>query len=310
MSIELPNLDDKTFGDLVEEAQSALPELYPAWTDHNPSEPGVALIELFAWLVEAAIYRTNRITPGTRRAFLKILSGARRTAETSQEIEAALRATLRELREPYCAVTTADYEYHTVYTWPKAPEAQGHATIKRVRCLGERNVEGQDPTAAAPGHISLIVVPSAAVDAEPWLGPSEALARAMKAFFEDRKLVSTRLHVVGPCYVNVTVSATLYLEDDAEPRDTRAAAERALRAYYHPVIGGSDGAGFSFGRAVNPSEVYEALDRMSGIDFVEEVELKGHTKAISLAPHQLPQLATPDLTLMQRQGNQWQQVKL
>src|SRR5262249_12635681 len=59
--IELPDLDDRTFDDLVADARARIPSLAPAWTDHNPSDPGIVLLELFAWLAEIVLYRLDRV---------------------------------------------------------------------------------------------------------------------------------------------------------------------------------------------------------------------------------------------------------
>jgi predicted phage baseplate assembly protein len=61
MPLTTRNLDDRTFQDLVDEAKKKIPLYCPEWTDHNVSDPGVTLIELFAWMVEAAIYRLNQV---------------------------------------------------------------------------------------------------------------------------------------------------------------------------------------------------------------------------------------------------------
>ena len=58
-----PNLDDRTWQDLVDEMRALIPTYAPQWTDHNPSDLGITLIELFAWLAEGVIYRLNQ-TPG------------------------------------------------------------------------------------------------------------------------------------------------------------------------------------------------------------------------------------------------------
>ena len=55
MSIPLPALDDKTYDDLVEEARASIPQHYSGWTDHNPSDPGITLLELFAYAVKKQI---------------------------------------------------------------------------------------------------------------------------------------------------------------------------------------------------------------------------------------------------------------
>jgi Baseplate J-like protein len=75
MPLELPNLDDRTYDDLVTEALSMIPTYAPEWTNHNPSDPGIMLIELFAYLTELLNYRLNRITDANRIAFLKLILG-------------------------------------------------------------------------------------------------------------------------------------------------------------------------------------------------------------------------------------------
>lgn len=73
MSLPIPNLDDKTFSDLVEEAKKWVPIYAPEWTDHNVHDPGITLIELFAWLAEMQLYRLNTITEKNKLKFLKLL---------------------------------------------------------------------------------------------------------------------------------------------------------------------------------------------------------------------------------------------
>lgn len=71
--IQPPNLDDRTWQDLVDEMTALIPRYAPQWTDHNPSDLGMTLIELFAWLVEQLIYRLNRVPEKNYVAFLKLL---------------------------------------------------------------------------------------------------------------------------------------------------------------------------------------------------------------------------------------------
>ncbi|SNS15149.1 putative baseplate assembly protein [Geodermatophilus saharensis] len=68
-----PDLDDRTWQDLVDQMHALIPRYAPAWTDHNPSDIGVALIELFAWLAEGVIYRLNRVPDRNYVAFLNLL---------------------------------------------------------------------------------------------------------------------------------------------------------------------------------------------------------------------------------------------
>lgn len=68
-----PNLDDKTFAELVSEARSLIPLYAPLWTDHNIHDPGITFIDLFAWLVEMQIYHLNRVTDANYIKFLKLI---------------------------------------------------------------------------------------------------------------------------------------------------------------------------------------------------------------------------------------------
>jgi predicted phage baseplate assembly protein len=61
MPLPAPNLDDRTFQDIVDEAKRLIPRFCPEWTNHNLSDPGVALIELFAWMSELVLYRLNQV---------------------------------------------------------------------------------------------------------------------------------------------------------------------------------------------------------------------------------------------------------
>ena len=61
MSLPVTNLDDRKFQDLVDEAKRMIPQLCPEWTNHNLSDPGVALIELFAWMTETMLFRLNQV---------------------------------------------------------------------------------------------------------------------------------------------------------------------------------------------------------------------------------------------------------
>ncbi|MEZ4683794.1 MAG: hypothetical protein R2932_57255 [Caldilineaceae bacterium] len=61
MALESPVLDDRRFQDIVDELRKRIPEYCPEWTDINLSDPGVTLIELFAWMTETILYRLNRV---------------------------------------------------------------------------------------------------------------------------------------------------------------------------------------------------------------------------------------------------------
>jgi predicted phage baseplate assembly protein len=71
----LPNssLDDRNFEDLVEECLQRIPRYCPEWTDHNLSDPGITLVELFAWLTDQMLMRFNQVPRKNYVAFLELL---------------------------------------------------------------------------------------------------------------------------------------------------------------------------------------------------------------------------------------------
>lgn len=73
MSLPVPDLDDRRFQDLVDEAKRMIPSLVPEWTNHNVADPGVALIELFAWMSEQVVYRLNQVPEKLYVEFLNLL---------------------------------------------------------------------------------------------------------------------------------------------------------------------------------------------------------------------------------------------
>jgi predicted phage baseplate assembly protein len=70
---ELPNLDDRTFEQIKDELLLRIPRYTPEWTDWNESDPGVTLIELFAWLAESIGYRMNKAPERCLLTFLDVL---------------------------------------------------------------------------------------------------------------------------------------------------------------------------------------------------------------------------------------------
>lgn len=67
------NLDDRTYDDLIKECLLRIPRYCPEWTHHNPSDPGVTLIELFAWLTDQMLLRFNQVPQRNYITFLEIL---------------------------------------------------------------------------------------------------------------------------------------------------------------------------------------------------------------------------------------------
>jgi predicted phage baseplate assembly protein len=73
MPLPAPDLDDRRFQDLVDEAKRLVMRRCPEWTDHNVSDPGVTLIETFAYMTDQLLYRLNRVPDRLHLTFLDLI---------------------------------------------------------------------------------------------------------------------------------------------------------------------------------------------------------------------------------------------
>ncbi len=96
MALPLPNLDDKSFLRIVEDARALIPSTAPEWTDHNVHDPGITFIELFAWLAEIEHYRLNN-TSGA--GFLQFFSMIGLTPQGQQAAEVTISLNLKNPAE-------------------------------------------------------------------------------------------------------------------------------------------------------------------------------------------------------------------
>jgi hypothetical protein len=257
MALTLPNLDDRTYAELTQEAQALIPTYAPEWSNRNPSDPGITLVELFCYLTEMLLFRVNRVTDDNVKAFLKLLNGPAWQPPTDPgRLGDEVRHAVQDLRRSYRAVTAADFE---------ALALEADPGVAKARCVPRRNLEearGIDK----PGHVSVIIVP--AVGGTP-PQPSDALKQVVAAFLDGRRLLTTRVHVVGPQYVKISVTITLFLLPDAKEADVRARAVAGLTQFFDPIRGGMDDQGWPFGRSVHTSEIYELLGTLAGVDYVQ-----------------------------------------
>lgn len=167
------------------------------------------------------------------------------------------------LRSRGRAVTAEDYE---VLTRQAAPE------IARVHCVAA----GEADTAA--GAVRVLIVPAAAAEDgrirfENLVPAAEAMTRIANSL-DTVRIVGARLSVEPPLYRGITVVARLIARPRVNTERLRADALRTLYTFLSPLTGGGPGgAGWPFGRPVQAGEVFGLLQRLKGVDIVEDVRL-------------------------------------
>lgn len=86
MTVEPPRLDDLDFEQLVAEATARIPVHTPEWTHYGDSDPGMTILQLFAFIGESILYRANRVPERNRLAFLRLLGMSQRPATPARGI--------------------------------------------------------------------------------------------------------------------------------------------------------------------------------------------------------------------------------
>jgi hypothetical protein len=100
MPLTLPRLDDRTYNEILRETVARIPVHTPEWTNHNDSDPGMTVLQLFAFMTENLLYRANLIPERNRRKFLQLLDVPLRPASAARGV-----LTLVNERGPFETVT-------------------------------------------------------------------------------------------------------------------------------------------------------------------------------------------------------------
>jgi hypothetical protein len=180
----------------------------------------------------------------------------------TETVDDASARLLVELARPQRAVTLEDIQ-------TLALETPG-VCLARVAAIP--NMHSAYPCMQAPGVVTLIVLPYLPAGRPQ---PSLGLIRAVQAYLAGRRVVGTRLVVVGPQYISLSVRARVQA---CVRVDLPALHDRiivALDRFFHPLYGGPESDGWPFGRDVYRSEVLQVIDETPGVEHVLSLELVG-----------------------------------
>jgi predicted phage baseplate assembly protein len=167
------------------------------------------------------------------------------------------------LRTRHRAVTREDYE--------RLAE-QSTSQVARARCVpaGTEDVDR--------GAVRVLIVPqvedgpNGSLDFGQLLPPDDVLT-TVTDYLDERRIVGTRVAVESAAYIPISIVARMRAKPRYDVRKLEQNALAALYGYFHPVTGGPDGTGWPFGRTVAPGEAYSVLNRVPGVEAVEDVRL-------------------------------------
>lgn len=172
-----------------------------------------------------------------------------------ETLDEAKRRAPRTIKSRGRAVTLEDFEYL----------ATESGDIRRAKALPLAHPDF--PGIEIPGAVSVIVVPNSEI---PNPTPSDALMKSLVARLNEVRLVTTELYVVPPSYRKVRIFADIVAADSADLGELKDTLNSKMLSYFHPLRGGEDEAGWSFGGDIFYSKVYTRLS-IPGVERVENL---------------------------------------
>jgi hypothetical protein len=265
-----------SFDELVREGGSLISVYAPQWTNHNPSDPGITLLELLAYFSEILAYRSLRITPDAKLHFLRLLEGRAASlsdplvGQPSSLVEQAIRVRVAALSRVECAVTPDDFERLAVDA--AATYLSGSPSL-RAKCVPGIDLRGAVETGRpAITDASADVSIALALDPELPSDVADGVCRHVQEVLAPRCLLTTRAYVVRAPHLRVFLACRISPEPGVSLAVAAEAVDRMLRRRFDPMRSDEPRPeSRPFGRPLHLASVAAAIDRTEGIDYVEDV---------------------------------------
>jgi uncharacterized phage protein gp47/JayE len=177
------------------------------------------------------------------------------------------------------AVTIEDFELLAM---------EASRKVRKVRCLANVNNQGHP----ARGWVSVYVVPESTEDRPE---PSLVLRNKIKRYLMERcdGNMASRKHVWvgGVKFTAVDVKVSVYAKSIETASEAESGVRKKLKDFLHPLTGGPDGKGWEFGRSLAASDIYVLLEKVPGVDHIEDLKFcydgKTDRRIVPVAPHQM-----------------------
>jgi hypothetical protein len=227
----------------------------------------------------------DAITKGPLPAGLKVTNpvptwgGAAQVS--AQEAERQVRQFLHHRDRAVC---TADFA--------EIARATPGADLARVEVLPLFDVEA--PDLRIPGVVTVMVVPGHDVLHPDSPEPDQFLLELVCRHLDERRLITTEVHVRGPRYVPVSVSIGFDPLPGRDLAPLRAQVQAQVEAFLSALTGGLQGQGWPLATAVERLELWAVGNRVDGVARVNDVRLTGPdgapTDRVELTGLSLPRL--------------------
>lgn len=181
-----------------------------------------------------------------------------------ETLEECLERAQKEWQTPYCAVTNDDYIRIAMNT----PGLK----MSRVHVIPNYAPGREKPVS---GAVTVVVVPRGLNDTPK---PSSGFLATVAKHLDDRRLITTEVHVIAPEYIKVTVHAVVVVEPHFMEEKQRIVA--TLGRLLTPLDRPDGIRGWPFGRTVHKGDIYSAISRIKGVAYVQDLWLDAEGRSL------------------------------
>lgn len=309
--MKLPELKDADYARLREEMRAAIPRFSKDWDNFNPSDPGITILELLAYVGETLLYRMDRVPARSYLNYLRLLAGAA-GADTLAQLQAAdaqhdpgrrrLLEVLRDLEaRPLESITNADIrrmqaEAQEFFARPyrAITEADFHTLALEAidQIPPDENDSGMDAFVRYEEPVTELVLISRRYghgrdlyDRET-RGETltlarraghpdarfEALRRKTAEYLSRRTLIGTRLRVRWPEVTPVNIELQVRIPEFYRPgRVLESVGQRLLEEF--DAAGSAEKAERAYDRPIQYNRLQGCLEEVPGVAGVEELRI-------------------------------------
>lgn len=278
MPFQLPDLATKTYKDILDEMIVSIPKYTDRWTNYNPSDPGITILELLSWIGETTLYRIDRMPEESYVNFLRLVAGAagadevesllkdpdvdrshRKLLEFLKEIENGTRKTIPEIKAEaldflssrYRAVTEDDFRELAIEA---TDSGIFEAKVKRAivyRSPDEEKVE--------------IVIAADRQD------KYKELIESVRNYLNPRALIGTIIEVKEPAYTGVAINIKIVCQPYARIDKVKENVRLRVSDHLDPFIGGPEKKGWPYGRLLTIYEIVQIVEKTDGVKLADSV---------------------------------------
>ncbi len=287
MSIPLPNLYIKKYKDISNEMLESIPKYTDKWTNHNPSDPGITILEMLAWIGETILYRIDRIPEETYISFLRLVAGAadledvkellkdsdldsshRHVLELLKEVECGKEKSVEEIKASvliflnshYRAVTEEDFRKLSIEATAETANL-GNSSPKVKRAI----------VSARSRKVEIVVVPDVWVEYEGLPETEkeakyEALIKKVYDYLYPRRLIGTIVEVKKPVFTPIKISIKIVSSTHVKFETVEEDVKSRIKNYLDPLTGGPEGKGWPYGRLLTVYEISQVVEETEGVE--------------------------------------------